>query len=59
LNERFPLEDNKKSADNVDQNKRYEKPYYVGAFHGDNSLEMIKLKTFDANIQKHFKNLNG
>ena len=59
-NKEYPYENNIKSTAYVDQNNRYEQPYYVGAFYGGNSLEMIKLlKTCDENIQKDFKNLNG
>ena len=60
-NEKYPYESNNpKSRAYLEQDHRYENPYYVGAFYGGNTEEMCKLlMTCDENIQWDYKNLNG
>ena len=56
----YPYDTNPKSAAYLEQSNRFHHPYYVGAFYGGKSHEMLKLlQTCLDNIMRDFKDLNG
>lgn len=58
--ETYPYETNQRSTAFVEQHNQDKFPYFVGAFFGGSSREMIKLmQTCHENIQADFNNLDG
>ena len=57
----YPYESSKyESRAYLEQEHKYENPYYVGAFYGGNAEEMCKLlMTCDENIKYDYNKLNG